>query len=75
MSGADLANLVNEAALFAVRRNTEVHKEDFDAPATALMGLRRESLRYRRKKKEIVATRGRSAVCRTCSSSRIRCTR
>ena len=32
MSGADLANLVNEAALFAVRRGAqEVHREDFDA--------------------------------------------
>ena len=36
MSGADLSNLVNEAALFAVRRGAqEVHKEDFERHATA----------------------------------------
>src|SRR3954468_784842 len=46
MSGADLANLVNEAALFAVRRDAlEVHKEDFDAARDrVLMGLRRPSI-------------------------------
>jgi cell division protease FtsH len=46
MSGADLANLVNEAALFAVRRQAqEVHRQDFDAARDrVLMGLKRESL-------------------------------
>ena len=42
MAGADLANLVNEAALFAVRRgDNEVHANDFDdARDRVLMGLR-----------------------------------
>ena len=46
MSGADLSNLVNEAALFAVRRGAhEIHREDFDAARDrVLMGLKRESL-------------------------------
>lgn len=45
-SGADLANLVNEAALFAVRRNkTVVGMEDFeDARDKILMGMARTSL-------------------------------
>lgn len=45
-SGADLANLVNEAALFAVRRNkTVVNMEDFeDARDKLLMGIARSSL-------------------------------
>ncbi|MCU1462347.1 MAG: ATP-dependent metalloprotease FtsH [Acidimicrobiales bacterium] len=45
MSGADLANLVNEAALFAVRRGAhEIHMEDFEAARDRiLMGQRRES--------------------------------
>ena len=44
MAGADLANLVNEAALFAVRRGIEeVHGEDFDAARDrVLMGLKRD---------------------------------
>src|SRR6188768_4030917 len=44
MSGADLANLVNEAALFAVRRGAKlVHAEDFEAARDrVLMGLARE---------------------------------
>src|SRR3954449_12603148 len=46
MSGADLANLVNEAALFAVRRgDNEIHANDFDdARDRVLMGLRRPSI-------------------------------
>ena len=66
MSGADLSNLVNEAALFAVRRNAlEVHKEDFDAARDrVLMGLRRESLALSQEEKEIVAFHeGGHAVC------------
>jgi cell division protease FtsH len=57
MSGADLANLVNEAALFAVRRGAkEVHAEDFDAARDrVLMGLKRESMALTEEEKEVVA--------------------
>ena len=57
MSGADLANLVNEAALFAVRRGAqEVHADDFDAARDrVLMGLKRESMALSEEEKEIVA--------------------
>jgi cell division protease FtsH len=46
MSGADLANLVNEAALFAVRRGSkEIERIDFEsARDRIMMGARRESL-------------------------------
>ena len=46
MSGADLANLVNEAALFAVRRNSaNIERFDFEnARDRVVMGARRESL-------------------------------
>src|SRR5579864_2783990 len=46
MSGADLANLVNEAALHAVRRNSPVvEMRDFDAARDrVLMGQPRDSL-------------------------------
>ncbi|HEX9506405.1 MAG TPA: ATP-dependent zinc metalloprotease FtsH, partial [Acidimicrobiia bacterium] len=46
MAGADLANLVNEAALFAVRRgDNQIHGNDFDdARDRVLMGLRRPSI-------------------------------
>ena len=46
MSGADLANLVNEAALFAVRRgSTEIERIDFEnARDRVVLGARRESL-------------------------------
>ena len=46
MSGADLANLVNEAALFAVRRGSSViERIDFEnARDRVVMGARRESL-------------------------------
>ncbi len=66
MSGADLSNLVNEAALFAVRRGAhEVHREDFDAARDrVLMGLKRESLALSEEEKEIVAYHeGGHAVC------------
>ncbi len=45
-SGADLANLVNEAALFAIRKNkATVYMEDFeDARDKLLMGVARHSL-------------------------------
>ncbi|MCX7026883.1 MAG: ATP-dependent zinc metalloprotease FtsH [Spirochaetes bacterium] len=45
-SGADLANLVNEAALFAIRKNKSmVEMEDFeDARDKVLMGVARTSL-------------------------------
>jgi cell division protease FtsH len=46
MSGADLANLVNEAALHAVRRDsTQVEQEDLEAARDrVLIGQRRESV-------------------------------
>jgi len=46
MSGADLANLVNEAALFAVRGGeTKVHGHHFDmARDRVIMGVKRDSL-------------------------------
>ena len=45
MSGADLANLVNEAALFAVRRGSkQIERIDFEnARDRVVMGARRES--------------------------------
>ena len=46
MSGADLANVVNEAALFAVRRGSKhIERIDFEnARDRVVMGARRESL-------------------------------
>ncbi|MEM7140511.1 MAG: ATP-dependent zinc metalloprotease FtsH [Actinomycetota bacterium] len=46
MAGADLANLVNEAALFAVRRGSDViAAQDFDAARDrALLGIERGSM-------------------------------
>jgi cell division protease FtsH len=57
MSGADLANLVNEAALHAVRRGgAEVHMEDFEAARDRiLMGQRRETMALSEDEKERVA--------------------
>ncbi|MBA3302655.1 MAG: ATP-dependent metallopeptidase FtsH/Yme1/Tma family protein, partial [Acidimicrobiia bacterium] len=66
MSGADLANLVNEAALYAVRRGDDaVHMVDFEsARDRVLMGQRRESLALSDQEKEIVAYHeGGHAVC------------
>jgi cell division protease FtsH len=57
MSGADLANLVNEAALHAVRRGKQmVHMEDFEAARDrVIMGQRRESIALSEKEKELTA--------------------
>ncbi|MGI8493675.1 MAG: ATP-dependent zinc metalloprotease FtsH [Acidimicrobiales bacterium] len=57
MSGADLANLVNEAALHAVRRNAQaIHMIDFEAARDrVLMGQRRESTVLSEKEKEATA--------------------
>jgi cell division protease FtsH len=57
MSGADLANLVNEAALFAVRRGeSSVHKLDFDdARDRVLMGLKRPTVVMNEEEKEHTA--------------------
>jgi cell division protease FtsH len=57
MSGADLANLVNEAALHAVRRGSDVIQNvDFEASRDrVLMGQRRESLVLSGSEKERVA--------------------
>jgi cell division protease FtsH len=57
MSGADLANLVNEAALHAVRRDADmVHMADFEAARDRIfMGQRRESTVLNDDEKERVA--------------------
>jgi cell division protease FtsH len=57
MSGADLANLVNEAALHAVRRGSAViEMKDFDASRDrVLMGQQRESLVLSDAEKERIA--------------------
>ena len=57
MSGADLSNLVNEAALFAVRRGSmQVFAEDFEsARDRVLMGLKRESMAISDEEKEVIA--------------------
>jgi len=57
MSGADLANLVNEAALFAVREgDNEIHMKHFeDARDRVLMGQRRDSMALSDNEKEAIA--------------------
>ncbi|HVM10381.1 MAG TPA: ATP-dependent zinc metalloprotease FtsH [Acidimicrobiales bacterium] len=57
MSGADLANLVNEAALHAVRRGADaIEMHDFDAARDrVIMGQRRESMALSDAEKERVA--------------------
>ncbi|HVA42692.1 MAG TPA: ATP-dependent zinc metalloprotease FtsH [Acidimicrobiales bacterium] len=57
MSGADLANLVNEAALHAVRRSSSmIEPEDFEAARDrVLMGQRRETVAMSDSEKERVA--------------------
>jgi cell division protease FtsH len=57
MSGADLSNLVNEAALFAVRGGDQsIHMRHFEmARDRVLMGQRRESMALSDNEKESVA--------------------
>jgi cell division protease FtsH len=57
MSGADLENLVNEAALIAVRRDSlQVEKPDLEAALDrVLLGLKRTSLVLSAEEKRIVA--------------------
>jgi cell division protease FtsH len=57
MSGADLANLVNEAALFAVRAGEEeIFMRHFEmARDRVLMGQRRESMALADREKEAIA--------------------
>ena len=57
MAGADLSNLVNEAALFAVRRGvSEIHAEDVEAARDrVLMGLKREAMALTAEDKEVIA--------------------
>jgi len=57
MSGADLSNLVNEAALFAVRAgHDEIRANDFEqARDRVLMGARRESMALSDPEKEVIA--------------------
>lgn len=56
-SGADLANMVNEAALFAIRKNkTSVEMEDFeDSRDKILMGVARKSLVIAEEEKKATA--------------------
>ncbi len=57
MSGADLANLVNEAALFAVRGgDDEIHARHFDmARDRVIMGVKRDSLVMSAEEREMTA--------------------
>ncbi len=66
MSGADLSNLVNEAALFAVRAgDSQIHMRHFElARDRVLMGQRRESMALSDSEKEAIAYHeGGHAVC------------
>ena len=73
MSGADLANLVNESALTAVRRGSKVvEMHDFeDARDRVLMGQRRDSMVLSDREKEITAYHeGGHAVVRRAAPQR-----
>jgi len=56
-SGADLANLVNEAALLAARRNKRVvmHQEFEDAKDKVMMGAERKSMAMSEEEKKLTA--------------------
>jgi cell division protease FtsH len=66
MSGADLSNLVNEAALFAVRSGEDsIHRVHFDAARDRiLLGQKRDTLALSDEEKESIAYHeGGHAVC------------
>ncbi|MEM9565257.1 MAG: ATP-dependent zinc metalloprotease FtsH [Actinomycetota bacterium] len=66
MSGADLANLVNEAALFAVRGGEDkIHARHFDmARDRVIMGVKRDSLVMSESEREMTAYHeGGHALC------------
>ena len=66
MAGADLANLVNEAALLAARRNQDkIHMAEFeDAKDKVMLGAERKSLVMRDEEKRLTAYHeGGHAVC------------
>jgi cell division protease FtsH len=56
-SGADLANLVNEAALLAARRNKRIvtHQEFEDAKDKVMMGAERKSMAMSEEEKKLTA--------------------
>jgi len=57
LSGADLENLLNEAAIFAARRSRDrIEQKDIDdALDTILMGLERENIAITREERKLVA--------------------
>ena len=78
MSGADLANLVNEAALFAVRRGSkQIERIDFEnARDRVVLGARRESLVLTAEEKRATAYHeGGHACSPPCCPTATRCTR
>ena len=78
-SGADLANLVNEAALHAARRNRkQVAQDDFEiAKDKVLMGAERKSHDHLRGGEEghRLSTRPGTPWWRSCCPRPTRCTR
>ncbi|WP_457594183.1 ATP-dependent zinc metalloprotease FtsH [Hydrogenimonas sp.] len=74
LAGADLANIVNEAALLAGRKNKEqVEQEDFrEAVERAIAGLEKKSRRIAPKEKRIVAYHesGHALVAETTEGAR-----
>ena len=74
LAGADLANIVNEAALLAGRKNKkEVNQEDFvEAVERQIAGLEKKSRRLNEKDKKIVAFHesGHAVIAETTEGAR-----
>ena len=79
MAGADLANLVNEAALVAVRRGSkEIERIDFEAARDrVVLGAQRESVVMTAEEKRATAYHegGHALLWPPCSRTATRCTR